>query len=380
MPDTLWMVEPHDSVIVRDGRPFSATESYAVASSLPFVPPSVIAGAVRGRQGSDRYGMFDNGQRFHVQKTKVRGPFLVHKLNDRTHTYFLPRPADSLMLDEPGQQFRMLRPQPNHFTNLSNNLIPLYPTGQMNMLSKPILDKALYWSDSQYRRWLYEDVVVYNPQNFLDELPRDWRMHVTMDAQTHTAKSGGLFATQGLTWRMGTLAGGIREFAMIVMVDSSLDNAIQTPPVIDTFGGEQRLVHWHKTNVPLPTILQDSSPDDLINTIVANRRCRMLLLTPGYFTRGWLPDIVAAQDAPIVRAVAINRGEFYSGWDILGNTPKHAMRCAPAGTVYFLEFPSAYTDNDIRAWVLKWWMQSVSDQSQLQHDGFGIAIFGQWRV
>jgi len=55
--------------------------------------------------------------------------------------------------------------------------------------------------------------------------------------------------------------------------------------------------------------------------------------------------------------------------------PKKTRRLAPAGTVYFIEWP---VGADVRAWLNATWMQNVSDSEQDQRDGFGLAAIGVW--
>ncbi|HZQ09120.1 MAG TPA: type III-B CRISPR module-associated Cmr3 family protein, partial [Anaerolineae bacterium] len=55
---SVWLIEPRDPLIFRDGRPFNPTPG-ARAISLPFPYPSTLAGAVRTRVGQNENGVFD---------------------------------------------------------------------------------------------------------------------------------------------------------------------------------------------------------------------------------------------------------------------------------------------------------------------------------
>ena len=81
---SLWVIEPHDSLVIRDGRPFSPINGVAQAFSLPFVPPSVTAGAVRQRIGSNASGMFvaDKVAQEQLKEHAVVGPFLIEKISN----------------------------------------------------------------------------------------------------------------------------------------------------------------------------------------------------------------------------------------------------------------------------------------------------------
>ena len=94
----VWVIEPHDSLIVRDARPFAATAG-ARAKSLSFVTPSMVAGTVRGRAGSDGNGAFVHPNAKELLQIPVSGPLLV-ELGDRQEItqWWLPAPADALLL------------------------------------------------------------------------------------------------------------------------------------------------------------------------------------------------------------------------------------------------------------------------------------------
>src|SRR5438874_9559555 len=72
---TVWIIEPRDPLIVRDGRPFGPDPS-ARAVSLAFPFPSTITGGIRTRDGL-KNGVFDRSQIERVKKIKARGPLLV---------------------------------------------------------------------------------------------------------------------------------------------------------------------------------------------------------------------------------------------------------------------------------------------------------------
>ena len=55
-----WIIEPHDSFIARDGRPFGLIAGVR-AASLPFPFPSTTTGGVRTRAGLDAAGRSGGG-------------------------------------------------------------------------------------------------------------------------------------------------------------------------------------------------------------------------------------------------------------------------------------------------------------------------------
>src|SRR5258708_26705304 len=116
---TVWIIEPHDPLIFRDGRPFGPTPG-ARATSLSFPFPSTTAGGVRTQAGLDADGVFkypyDQRASEHIRKQqeknlahlkllkqlKVRGPLLVQlavENNDiAPDEWLMPAPLDALLL------------------------------------------------------------------------------------------------------------------------------------------------------------------------------------------------------------------------------------------------------------------------------------------
>src|SRR5436853_755991 len=85
---TIWILEPRDPLLVRDGRPFG-TDPGAQASTLPFPFPSTIAGGIRARAGLNEAGVFkytkDDVEALNrLKQLRVRGPLLVRLPNDES--------------------------------------------------------------------------------------------------------------------------------------------------------------------------------------------------------------------------------------------------------------------------------------------------------
>ncbi|MGQ9756041.1 MAG: type III-B CRISPR module-associated Cmr3 family protein, partial [Desulfotomaculales bacterium] len=107
---TVWIIEPRDPLIVRDGRPFGPVPG-ARAVSLAFPFPSTTTGALRTRDGLDAVGRFQPSEIPQVKKINVRGPLLVELdagTGDITR-WLVPAPADALLLDhEPSETGRSM--------------------------------------------------------------------------------------------------------------------------------------------------------------------------------------------------------------------------------------------------------------------------------
>jgi CRISPR-associated protein Cmr3 len=383
---SLWVIEPHDSLVIRDGRPFSPINGVAQAFSLPFVPPSVTAGAVRQRIGSNASGMFvaDKVAQEQLKAHAVVGPFLIEKISNSIRVYF-PRPADALLLQD-SNDWHYLFPNAYHdvVTNMpQTGLLPLYPGESVTptLRRNKARQSGAFWSHDTMLNWLCQRPVPFSSAMQIDPMPRDTRIHVKMDGNRHTAERGGLFATQGLTWQTGSMVKN-RQYALALLVPSQHDAQLQRYAV-SSLGGEQRLVGWKKESTnPLPTLLQ-TCPDEIKQSIAQTRRCRVVITTPAYFDQGWLPQrllqpVAGIDVQPRLVAVGNDRSEFYSGWDMQERAPKKSRKFAPAGSVYFIDFADASPDM-IQRWVTHWWMRPISDTEQDVRDGFGVALIGMWK-
>ena len=117
---------------------------------------------------------------------------------------------------------------------------------------------------------------------------------------------------------------------------------------------------------------------------------RLFLLTPACFQQGYYPTWLQAEAASHgvqiePRAIAIQRPQVVSGWDLVRSnpdrpgrpgSPKPSRRLAPSGTVLFLSLKGNKTA--IREWISSTWMQCISDEEQDRTDGFGLAVLGTW--
>ncbi|NOZ30002.1 MAG: type III-B CRISPR module-associated protein Cmr3 [Chloroflexi bacterium] len=377
---SLWIIEPRDPLIFRDGKPFSAVPG-AMAKSLPFPFPSTIAGGVRTHAGPDADGRFSEKRIDELLSLSIRGPLLVEVGWDRKVTeWFVPAPADALVFrgdnDEEGRRRRLkpARVPDGARTNLVDRLVPV-ALGRTMEKSKPHPKAPRFWKWRAFEEWLVaptDDLAAGPMDAWGQEGPvRERRIHVAMEAVTQTAKEGALFQTSGLEF----VSGGrkdlsrVREMALAVETDAEMKEGL------GFLGGERRAVSWRRTDMTLPP-----QPAGLADIVVGQKRCRLILLTPGLFERGHLPTWMVEECCPDVEvrivAAAVPRYQAVSGWDYEKRKPKPTRRLAPAGSVYFLELNG--DDDAIRRFVDAVWMQNVSDGEQDRRDGFGLAVVGVW--
>ncbi|MEI7769223.1 MAG: type III-B CRISPR module-associated protein Cmr3 [Chloroflexales bacterium] len=399
---SIWLIEPRDPLIVRDGRPFGPNPG-ARAATLPFPLPSTVVGGLRHKAGLDNTGDFDRTAIKRVQGLTLRGPLLA-ELNEDTGavTQFLfPAPTDALVLDPDKQpkgvaHIRVQRLAPRSLpggpkTNQPDGLNLIAPLTRVP--NKVSGNAPRFWHEQAFTAWLTapaEDATRPVIEVGLGAMESDTRTHVSVLSETQTAREGALFQTQGLefTWRDREAAKREQFLTRRLALAAAFEDGTQPyAPAHFTgglapLGGERRLMRWSIGDTVLP-----KPPDGLFDALIAARRARVILLTPAVFTSAsvghpgkdvayrpqlqWTRGDVTAT----LKAAAVPRAQVMSGWDLEVGKPKKTRRLAPAGAVYFIEWPAGA---DVRAWLEATWMQNVSEAEQDQRDGFGLAALGVW--
>jgi CRISPR-associated protein Cmr3 len=379
---SVWIIEPRDPVIFRDGKPFAANAG-ARARSLAFPFPSTVAGGVRTRAGLAEDGTFDCAKISDLLQKEILGPLLVElSENDDAPIvqYFAPAPADALAFDA-GQdgEFELKRLVPletpsDCHTNLPNNLmaVGLSRTDKR----KPSGGAPKFWRWEEFQKWLggAQDWRIDRKELGVGELATSVRTHVKIDPSSQSAAESMLFQTSGLEF---TYVPKDQKFQharrlALAVVTTATDLKCGVAP----FGGERRLVVWRKGSHTFP-----KCPDEIRESILKDRACRVTLLTPAHFSEGWLPQWLTREFdgvTPKLHAVACNRYQTVSGWDFQCNKAKPSRRLAAAGSVYFLRFPDETNTEILGKWIDATWMRCVSDGEQDRRDGFGLAALGVW--
>lgn len=400
---TLWLIEPRDPLLVRDGRPFSAAPG-ARADSLDFPYPSTIAGALRTRAWSASGLAFEPAQRAAIKQIALRGPLLVELSDEGPPRYFAPSPADAVFFaagDDLGSaHLRRLAPQalPAGAQADLDNGEPIGMAAPEK--AKPLPRPPRFWHWRRFEEWLLapDDIESLKLSEWGHAGPgKDSRVHVAIRSAEQTAEEGRLFQTRGLEFSYSPSGQGalsdMRRLGLAIAVEGAGPVA-EMPEGLGVLGGEQRLARWRKrAGEKLP-----SPPHGLREQIIQSGACRLILLTPALFAQGALPtDLLTLVPGlqVTVAGYAVPRFQVVSGWDYLVGKPKPTRRLAPAGSVYFLRLSGQ--PEAIKQWFDKVWMQNVSDQildepttdmqpdgmadepGQANRDGFGLAALGVWR-
>ncbi len=377
----IWLIEPQDPLLARDGRPFSATPG-ARARSLAFPFPSTTAGAARTRAG-EQNGYFNPEAASVVGDIPVRGPLLVEVDDSGTPLFFAPAPGDALAFDEDDGRLVVRRLAPlarpaGMMTDLDDEQPALHLVGLARPNpNKPSKRALAFWQWARFEAWLMNpaDAAHERAELGIEGLPLDRRMHVGIDPATLTGRDGALFMTGGLTfWRnvseRDPALSGARRLALAVEVDEEGEHTLG--PGFGPMGGERRLMHWHQTEGEFPR-----PPAGLRERVMADGYCRVILLTPAYFEDGWRPRYLCEPRDGVtvqVAAAVVGKPQTVSGWDLVAKGPRASRRLAPAGSVYYLRLDGDAAD--IGRWFDATWQTCISDGKSDRDAGFGLAAVG----
>jgi CRISPR-associated protein Cmr3 len=390
---SVWLVEPLDPLIARDGRPAAVGRF----DTMDFPFPSMIAGAVRTRMGSQG-GAFvipSNALEELKEKIPVQGPLLA-ELNlegGELLRWLAPAPFDAVFLrvDDTLDKLANLRRLVPHSLGAEESMDSLPGKGLLPVsfqsnepYGKPPANLPAFWTWSEFENWLTHpgDRAGVDLSSWgLRSLPVERRAHLALQPNERVGIDGMLFQTAGLRLlQEGASPLGPRRFALSLRCkEASVANRrLELERQIAPLGGERRLALWSPATSGWPQM-----PEAIRKSIVDNRRARLILLTPAIFTSGALPSwngkpwpLGGAIEAT-VRAACVPRPKVVSGWDLATGRAKESRRLAAAGSVYFLELTGG-NENDLRRWCDETWLTCVSDDPKERRDGFGLAALGTW--
>lgn len=401
---TIWLIEPRDPLVARDGRP---AQVGGHLTTLPFPFPSLLAGAVRTRLGASTDGQFllRGAALEELKGIAVDGPLLA-AIEDQEDgdekpavaDWLPPAPRDALLLADAGSPPTLHRLLPFSDTGAGRvdtlpaaGLLPVAPTRQP-VTGKPPAAAPAFWRWQEFERWLAapadRDEVDLAGMG-VPHLPIERRSHLAIEAGERVGIDGMLFETAGLRFALPAepLQSGApaprlapRRLALSVrcageaVAGRPLALAAQLAPL----GGERRLARWYRADRGWPAL-----PAAVRSAVAATRRARLVLLTPALFGGGALPGWSGGPwpgGGPVcatVRAACVPRPDVVSGWDLAAGRAKPTRRLAAAGSVYFVELAGGGTE-ELGQWCDAAWLACLSDAEQDRRDGFGLAAVGAW--
>jgi CRISPR-associated protein Cmr3 len=365
-------IAPLDALFLRGNKLYGDPGSHGESLVPPW--PSAAAGAVRSqllaRDGVDLRA-FGKGDVQHpsLGTPTVPGPFtitaftLAQQLADGTLQTLHALPADLVVDETPSGNYRIqsLRPQSLGSGLLSSSTFKSLPILAETERRKPVI--GLWLTQRGWQRYLNgqlphagQELVKANELWSIDP-----RLGIGLSADTRSADDGKLFTAQAVVFKPGV--------GFVVSVRGA------TLPEQGNLrlGGDGRAARISNT-------AKHQAPQADLQAIRAEGRCRIVLTTPGLFSRGWLPNgfedtgdgqywlSLHGVRARLVCAT-VPRSETISGWDLARWQPKPALRSAPTGSVYWLDQIEA-TAQSLGKLVDQGFWSDACEDAQRRAEGF----------
>jgi len=333
-------IDPLDVLFLRGNKLFGDPGSYGESLVPPW--PSVVAGALRSRILTDDHvdlAAFAAGKVQHptLGTPTALGAFtvtafqLARRFADSRVERLIAPPAD-LVIGEADHGVpvpRRLTPTPLATGLAASNALPLIPVVAEAERSKPV---SGYWlTESGWQAYL--DGRTPAPSDLVRSSALwaiDHRVGVGLDAERGRATDGRLFSVQAVAMQKRENSGFDVGFT------ASVCGAVLPKKGLLRLGGDGRGAALHAATV--------ADPHADLAVLCQQRRCRIVLTTPGVFADGWRLPGCDAEGRFNLRGVrgkltcaAVPRSETVSGWDLARHQPKPAQRVAPSGSVYWLD-------------------------------------------
>jgi len=357
-------VTPHDTLSPRGHRQFGDAGSYGAATMPP--APSVFAGALRSSRLAGDPARLAACERKEAGADaldfRLTHASLARRIDGRIEALY-PLPADLVVLDDGP---RRLQPQPHPKGLHLPDGLPLIPVLQAAQ-GKP---KAGLWlTEAGWREYLAGKLPAANQLVAAGDLWKsDVRTGLALDTGSRTGADGALFAVEHVAPAEG--------IGFLVGAEGQDATFAQTGDL--RLAGDGRAARWRRIEWTPPALP--------LAAIEENRRFRLILATPGLFARGWLPPGIDPLTRRIARTdfsarlacAALPRAELVSGWNLLANQPKPALRAAPAGSVWwFDEFEG--DAGKLAAWAAGGlWEDNDTIDASRSAEGWNRAWLGAW--
>lgn len=333
-------LEPLDVLYLRGNRLFDGAGAWGPAQMPPW--PSLAAGALRSRllaDGGVDLRAFAAGRppadaalAAALGTPAAPGDFrishfsLARRTSEGRIEALLPLPADLVVTSE-GDDASQLSPlRAAVLAPVIRSSAPLPALALLKTAAPAKPDGGWWLNAAGIADWLAGRTPAAAGLVHQCELWRlDPRLGIALDSTRRSAADGMLYTTEAVAPCAGV--------GFLVGVQGA--HGCLPAEGFVRFGGDGRAAALHAA-AGLP------QPD--WDTIVAERRFRLLLTTPGLFGDGWRPDGIGADgrwqgpgfSARLLMACA-GRAGIVSGWDLAAGRPKAAERVVPVGAVYGFE-------------------------------------------
>ncbi|WP_239648558.1 type III-B CRISPR module-associated protein Cmr3 [Nocardiopsis chromatogenes] len=374
--DRWLVVQPHDTVQVRDGRSFDAGTGGIAHSVRPW--PSTIAGALTAALGGE-------------DLQSVRGPVLVRETGDGWRPYF-PAPKDLHTDPARNDVWRMCleggpvaEPGARSDGGAPASATDLHcteedGTGGLRLLTLPSGAEGKERTEPcdallpgrTLHDYLHGDLVVsggvapYEELDAVDDpVVPEPRTGIGLDPRTRTVRNGMLYRTTHMRLEQGW------AFAAHVTPKPEQQRQVDIgPPDPVQFGGLARMADVD----PAPGTDWPRAPARF-----PGGRVLLYVATPALWPRGWRPDtppgaelVSAVVGDPLAVASASPKHNGEDFWS------KRVLAWAvPPGSIYLLRFPG---EEEAAVWAAEHHARALGPPARERMDtaGFGVVLTGVW--
>ncbi len=350
-------IEPLDTVIFRDGKPFSrGDDSWTDSLTLP--TPTTIYGALRGTYFSQNPDDFKNIEQNDVTESLIiKGIYLYR---DNELLYRVPKDCVHRVNGKKNdKEITILKLDKNFLT--SNSLdYNLSLTEELESIENKLLnditfDDYLGGADTLYGQNLDNFITIEN------------KIGIGRNKTTKISQDGLLYRVQMLRYanKIDKDNKKIHELKIVVIFEGLKLDSLG----LMKFGGEAKGANY-KT---LKTVELPQLPN------LNSNYFKLYLLTPAIFDKGWLPSwideesfIGEYQDIELkLLTCAIGKYQSIGGFDMKTNQPKEMFKSVPSGSVYYFELLKGERDRVVE--LLH--NQSISDQRA--KEGYGVVFVSE---
>ena len=341
MSMTYRFVNAVDTVSIRGNKLFGDAGSHGESNFPP--KPSVLSGAFRSVLWVNNGG---DANAIQQSSFSITGVFLACQDQHGKVELFLPLPADLLVTDkdeknkEAGKVVRKLEPQEvdKAIQHSQASQLPMMPILRQGKPAKPENGWLLNQSGmAAYLRGEKLNEIHITKQAEL--WSKESRIGIGLNRDSRTADDGKLFTVEHTVpkhsenWDDPKHKVANEKMAGLVVGIANGEDLQESGFI--RLGGDGRAAEFSLTGAPA------------ITPIPKTDKFKLVLLTPGLFTNGWLPDGIVEESGAYwlkldgfkarLACATVSRAEVVSGWDLECWKPKDAKRTAPSGSVYWFD-------------------------------------------
>lgn len=356
-------IKAFDTLFFRDNKPFTLGQETTADSVFPPMP-SVYYGALRSTYLARNFKSITeiDGENDESKNLKILGVYYASGSSDDINelNVYVPIPLDLVIPKDSSSDDSSIKAKLLKIKKL-DNVITSCPTEyvltsdyNVEPINKGIITK---YTLEKYLCGNLDDYSYKSLSSFIEYEPK-----------VGIARDGTKTSKEGMLYRINL----IRLKNLSFLVDYKGIN-LETEGFLK-LGGQHRPSYYHQIQDIVKLNKNYLQQDD--------KYFKLYLLTPGLFSKGWLPKIVDEATmtltygnikAKLITA-AIGKSKYISGFDMKIKKPKPIYKVVPEGSVYYFELLEGTVQDVYQNFHLK----SICDiDNAYVNRGFGITLVGR---